>query len=96
MPVPADSAPLQRDEIFDIVRDRLADILEIEPSTITEGQSFVDDLDADSLALIELVEALEEQLADRIEGFRIDDEDLEDLKSVRDAVDYVLERAAAN
>ena len=96
MPVPADSAPLQRDEIFDIVRDRLADILEIEPSTITEGQSFVDDLDADSLALIELVEALEEQLADRIEGFRIDDEDLEDLKTVRDAVDYVLERAAAN
>lgn len=93
--MPADSAPLRRDEIFDIVRDRLADILEIEPSTITEGQSFVDDLDADSLALIELVEALEEQLADRIEGFRIDDEDLEDLKTVRDAVDYVHERAGA-
>jgi acyl carrier protein len=91
--VPADSAPLSRDEIFEIVRDRLADILEIEPSTITEGQSFVDDLDADSLALIELVEALEEQLSDRISDFRIDDEDLEDLKTVRDAVDYVNERA---
>ncbi len=83
--MPADSAPLERDEIFEIVRDRLADILEIEPSTITEGQSFVDDLDADSLALIELVEALEEQLGDRIADFRIDDEDLEDLKTVRDA-----------
>jgi len=94
--VPADSAPLERDEIFEIVRDRLADILEIEPSTITEGQSFVDDLDADSLALIELVEALEEQLGDRIDGFRIDDEDLEDLKTVRDAIDYVVERAAAS
>lgn len=93
--MPAESAPLERDEIFEIVRDRLADILEIEPGTITEGQSFVDDLDADSLALIELVEALEEQLSDRIEGFRIDDEDLEDLKTVRDAVDYVLERATA-
>ncbi len=88
--MPADSAPLERDEIFEIVRDRLADILEIEPSTITEGQSFVDDLDADSLALIELVEALEEQLGDRIPEFRIEDEDLEDLKTVRDAVDYVL------
>lgn len=84
--------PLQRDEIFGIVRDRLADILEIEPSGITEGQSFVEDLDADSLALIELVEALEQELSDRTTGFRIDDEDLADLKTVRDAVDYVVER----
>jgi acyl carrier protein len=95
--VPAEThvehGPLGRDEILEIVRDRLADILEIEPDTITEGQSFVDDLDADSLALIELVEALEEELADRTVGFRIEDEDLEDLKTVRDAVDYVHERA---
>jgi acyl carrier protein len=88
-----EQTPLERDEIFEIVRDRLADILEIEPSAITEGQSFVDDLDADSLALIELVEALEETLSDRTTGFRIEDEDLEDLKTVRDAVDYVHERA---
>jgi acyl carrier protein len=67
------AAPLDRDEILNIVRDRLADILEIEPSTITEGQSFVDDLEADSLALIELVEALEEQLSDRLPDFRIED-----------------------
>lgn len=85
--------PIQRDEILGIVRDRLADILEIEPSGINEGQSFVDDLDADSLALIELVEALEEELSDRTVGFRIDDEDLADLKTVRDAVDYVYERS---
>ena len=89
----AEQAPLEREEIFEIVRDRLADILEIDPSTITEGQSFVDDLDADSLALIELVEALEETLSERMVGFRIEDEDLEDLKTVRDAVDYVHERA---
>ena len=57
-----------------------------------EGQSFADDLDADSLALIELVEALEEELGERSVGFRIEDEDLADLKSVRDAVDYVYER----
>ena len=87
-----EQGPLGREEIFEIVRDRLADILEIEPSTISEGQSFVDDLDADSLALIELVEALEEELSDRTVGFRIDDEDLADLKTVRDAVDYVHER----
>jgi len=85
--------PLDRDEILQIVRDRLADILEIEPDSISEGQSFVDDLDADSLALIELVEALEEEVGERTVNFRIEDEDLEDLKTVRDAVDYVHERA---
>jgi acyl carrier protein len=72
-----------------MVRNQLAEILEIDASTISESSSFSDDLDADSLALIELVEALEEELSDRAEGFRIDDEDLEDLRTVRDAVDYV-------
>ena len=38
------------------------------------------------------MEALEEELAERTVGFRIDDEDLEDLKTVRDAVDYVVGR----
>ncbi len=84
--------PLDRQAVFELIRDRLADILEVEPSTIREGDSFADDLDADSLALIELVEALEEELGERTVGFRIDDEDLEDLKSVRDAVDYVVGR----
>jgi acyl carrier protein len=85
---------LSRAEVFALVRDRLADILEIDPSSITEGQSFQDDLDADSLALIELVEAIEEELGERTVGFRIEDEDLEDLKTVRDAVDYVMGRVA--
>ena len=84
--------PMDRQQVFELIRDRLADILEIEPSTITEGASFSDDLEADSLALIELVEALEEELSERSVGFRIDDEDLEDLKTVRDAVDYVVGR----
>jgi acyl carrier protein len=84
---------LTRDEILDTVRDRLADILEMDTSGIAEGHSFVDDLEADSLALIELVEALEEAFGSRIANFRVEDEDLEDLKTVRDAVDYVAERA---
>ena len=84
---------LTRDEILDTVRDRLPDILETDPSGIPEGNSFVDDLEADSLALIELVEALEEAFSTRIADFRVEDEDLEDLKTVRDAVDYVASRA---
>ena len=54
--------------------------------------TFNDDLGADSLALTELVEELEEELGERSVGFRIEDEDLEDLKTVRDAVDYVFEK----
>ncbi len=87
-----EGGPLGRDEVLEIVRERLADILEVEPSAIGEGASFADDLNADSLALIELVEALEEELGERSVGFRIDDDDLDDLRTVRDAVDYVVSR----
>ncbi|MGH3733395.1 MAG: acyl carrier protein [Acidimicrobiales bacterium] len=85
----ADSAaPLNRDGIVELVRDQLAVILEKSPGDITEDVSF-EDMGADSLALIELVEALEESLSSYSAGFHIDDEDLEGLTSVRDAVDYV-------
>jgi len=92
--VPAEThverGPMDRQQVFELIRDRLADILEIDPGGIAEGASFSEDLSADSLALIELVEALEEELGERTVGFRIDDEDLVDLKTVRDAVDYVV------
>jgi acyl carrier protein len=95
--VPAEThverGPMDRQQVFELIRDRLADILELDdPSEITEGSSFTDDLEADSLALIELVDALEEEIGERSVGFRIEDEDLEDLKTVRDAVDYVVAR----
>jgi acyl carrier protein len=98
--VPAEThverSPLSRNEVLEMIRGCLADILEVSPDTITEGASFGDDLGADSLALIELVEALEEELSERTVGFRIDDEDLEDLKTVRDAVDYVVAKLEAS
>lgn len=83
------SQQIGRDEVLDLVRTQLGEILEIEPTTIAETASFAEDLNADSLALIELVEALEEDLREKVADFRIDDEDLEDLRTVRDAVDYV-------
>jgi acyl carrier protein len=84
--------PLGPDEILALVRERLAEILEIDEARITLDAHFADDLDADSLALIELVEALEEELGERSVGFTVDDEDLADLHTVRDAVDYVVAR----
>lgn len=84
--------PVGADEVLALVRAHLAEILEIDDATVTLDSVFAEDLNADSLALIELVEALEEDLGERTVGFTIDDEDLGDLKSVRDAVDYVVAR----
>lgn len=88
-------SPISRSEILELIKERLADILEIDPSEIAEGHSFVDDLDADSLALIELVEVLEDEFGERTVGFRIDDEDLQDLRTVRDTVDYIEARLSS-
>ena len=87
-------SPPSRDEVLALVRSELAVILEIDADTIDENATF-DDLGADSLALIELVEAIEEGLAERVAGFHIDDEDLEGLASVRSAVDYVAAKLNA-
>ena len=72
-PMPAethvDQGPLGPDEVLALIRERLAEILEIDESRITREASFADDLEADSLALIELVEALEAELGERTVGF---------------------------
>ncbi len=85
-------APFDRAAVLGLVRERLGEILELDPAEIGEDDTFVVDLGADSLAVIEFVEALEEELGERTVGFRIDDEDLGDLETIRDAVDYVLTR----
>jgi acyl carrier protein len=84
--------PIGPDEVFRMIREHLAEILEIDEQVVTIDANFAADLDADSLALIELVEALEEELGERTVGFSIDDDDLGDLHTVRDAVDYVVRR----
>lgn len=85
-------SPIEPDEILALIRDRLAEILEIDDSLVTLDASFADDLEADSLALIELVESLEEEIGERTVGFSFDDEDLAELRTVREAVDYIVAR----
>jgi acyl carrier protein len=87
-----ETGPIGPDEVFGMIRERLAEILDVDESRITLDSSFSGDLDADSLALIELVEALEQELGERTVGFSIDDDDLGDLHTVRDAVEYVVAR----
>lgn len=87
-----EKGPISRGEVIALIRDQLIEILEIDPSRVELNSAFVDDLGADELALIDLVEALEVELGERSVGFRIDDEDLGDLVTVGDAVDYIVAR----
>src|SRR3954454_14496023 len=87
--------PIGPDDVLALIRERLAEILEIDEDAITRDASFAEDLGADSLALIELVEVLEEDIGERTVGVSFDDEDLAELHTVGDAVDYVMARLGA-
>ena len=62
--------------------------LGVEPQEVTPDASFVDDLNADSLDLVELIMSLEEEFK-----LEISDEDAEKIRTVGDAVDYIVEHA---
>src|SRR5262249_9219176 len=98
-PVPAEThvspVPLGPDEVLALVRERLAEILEIDAGPSVREPTFAGHPAADPLALIELVEVVEEELGERTVGFSVDDEDLADLRTVGDAVDYVVARLRA-
>jgi acyl carrier protein len=77
-----------RDEVMTRVREHLATELEIDPVRIEPGTRFKEDLDADSLDLYELVMELEDGY-----GIRVSEEEAARIKTVGDAVDYVVEHA---
>jgi len=79
---------MQRDEVFDLVRDHLAEELEVDPTTITEGTRFKQDLEADSLDLYELVMELEDRY-----GISVSEEQATRIECVGDAVSFVVEHA---
>ena len=83
-------ASIERGSVVATVARHLGEILEIDPALVAEDKTFVDDLGADSIALIELVDALEVEFSATLDGFAFDDDELSELKTVRDAVDYVM------
>ena len=75
---------MSADSIFDSVKGILVEQLGVEAENIAMESSFIDDLNADSLDIVELVMALEQEF-----GVSIPDEEAERIKTVGDAVDFI-------
>ncbi len=81
---------MNRDQVLNLVREHLAEELEIDIERITETTRFREDLDADSLDLYELVMELEDNY-----GVTVSEEQATRIATVGDAVGFVLEHAPA-
>ena len=75
---------MERDDILEKVKGVIVEQLSVDEADVTEEASFIDDLGADSLDIVELVMALEEEF-----GISIPDEEAENIKTVGDAVAYI-------
>lgn len=79
---------LTRDQVTSQVKDLIADSLGVDQDSIQVTSSFIDDLGADSLDIVELVMAIEKDFE-----LDIPDEDAERISTVQDAIDYILDQA---
>ena len=77
-----------REDVFSLVRDHLAEELEVDAAKIGEETRFKEDLDADSLDLYELVMELEDRY-----GVAVSEQQAAEIETVGDAVSFVLEHA---
>ena len=76
-----------REEVVRRVKDLISQSLGVNPSEVTPEASFIDDLGADSLDIVELVMLIEKEF-----NIEIPDEDAEKISTVQDAIDYILEQ----
>lgn len=80
---------MERSEILVVLAEAATEVLGVEPDVVVEEANFKDDLDADSLDLVELVMALEERLE-----ITIGEDELGSIKTVGQAVDVVASKLA--
>lgn len=80
---------MSRDEVLAVMRDAAVELLKIDPAKVTEEATFADDLEADSLDVVELVMALEEKL-----DISIPEEELEGIKTVGEALTVIASKVA--
>ena len=77
--------------VFERVRKIIAEQLGVEESEISPQTAFVEDLNADSLDLVELIMSLEEEFSNSGQSIEISDEDAEKIVTVQDAVNFITE-----
>ena len=81
---------MEREEALSALREVAVDVLSVEPDDVVETARFKEDLDADSLDLVELVMGLEERF-----DISVPEEDLESVATVGQAVDLVMTKVGA-
>jgi len=82
--------------VFERVRKIIAEQLGVDEAEITPQTSFVDDLNADSLDLVELIMSIEEEFSKQGKSMEISDEDAEKIVTVQDAVNYIQEQGISD
>ncbi len=75
--------------VFERIRGLIVEQLGVEEDQVVAAASFVDDLNADSLDLVELIMSMEEEFSQNGTTMEISDEDAEKILTVQDAVDYL-------
>ena len=75
--------------VFERVRDIAVDKLSVDPDDVKTESSFTEDLDADSLDVVELVMALEEEFGTEDQPLEISDEEAESIRTVQDAINFL-------
>ncbi|MDI6815097.1 MAG: acyl carrier protein [Dehalococcoidales bacterium] len=75
--------------VFERVKKIVIEQLGVDPEEVVPSASFVDDLGADSLDLVELIMSLEEEFSSPSYKFEIPDEDAEKIITIQDAIDYI-------
>lgn len=81
---------MTKQEIFQVTKNIILDKLNVEEEDIKLSSSFIDDLGADSLDIVDLIMAFEDEF-----GIKIDDEDVEKLSTVKDVVEYIYKRLSS-
>ncbi|MDK2946575.1 acyl carrier protein [Geotoga petraea] len=78
---------MTREDLFEKVKEIISETLSVDEEDVTIDASFTDDLDADSLELVDLTMAFESEL-----GITIEDEEVESIKTVEDAVNSIADK----
>lgn len=78
--------------VYDRVKKIVVEQLGVDEAEVTPTASFIDDLNADSLDLVELIMSLEEEFSADGQSIEISDEEAENLRTIQDAVDFIKDK----